>query len=158
MYYIHLTSRGLPNYKQLQPRYFPSFSADYKTSNYLETNIAALDNSATPNLKHSQMRPLEREVAEEWGLGRRGDNVQFDWLGCIARKTGMPRMLLTSVIFLSAMVMIWLCFTTAATAPDQRVTTQVSWESLMLKHIFLRPLVQWPMKSRARRLRCRLAV
>lgn len=98
--------------------------ADYKTSNYLETNIAALDNSATPNLKHSQMRPLDAQDLEETNLGTL-DNVELDWLGCIARKTGMPRMLLTSVIFLSAMVMIWLCFTTAATAPEHRITTQV---------------------------------
>ena len=99
------------------------FAADYKTSNYLETNLAALDNSATPNLKHSQMHALEHNT-DSMDVPLR-DDVHLDWLGCIARKTGMPRFPLSFVIFCSAMVMIWLCFTTAVTAPEHRVSSQV---------------------------------
>ena len=47
-------------------------------------------------------------------------------MGCIAKKTGLPRLLLSLTIFVSAIVMIWLCFTTAATAPEQKVPSQVS--------------------------------
>ena len=36
--------------------------ADYKTSNYIETNIATLDNSITPNVKHSQVHGLEADL------------------------------------------------------------------------------------------------
>ena len=36
--------------------------AEYKTSNYLETNLEALDNSATPNFKHSEMHVFERDL------------------------------------------------------------------------------------------------
>ena len=99
--------------------------ADYKTSNYLETNLASVDNSATPNIKHSQLRPLMERSLEPSQFTTRED-LNSDWLGCIAKKTGLPRLLLSFTIFMSAVVMIWLCFTTAASAPEQRVPTQVN--------------------------------
>ena len=148
---------------------------DYKTSNYIETNIASLDNSITPNVKHSQVHGLEADLdginyaanthAREEQPQVKVNPVRYDfdnkllfltlkkhnthsfephfihitgcvckstcnfffqdWLGCIAKKTGLPRLLLSLTIFVSAIVMIWLCFTTAATAPEQKVPSQV---------------------------------
>ena len=96
---------------------------DYKTSNYIETNLASVDNSATPNLKHSQVHAIDRDIGD-LSFSVKEDQPS-DWLGCIAKKTGLPRMLLSFTIFISAIVMIWLCFTTAATAPEHRVMPQV---------------------------------
>ena len=100
---------------------------DDKTSNYWETNIEPLDNAATPMLKNSQMRSARSfedgpnySVMEEPGMGA-------DWLSCIAKKTGVPRLLLCLLILFCAITMIWLCLTAAVTAPDQRVHAQVSW-------------------------------
>merc|ERR1719210_2935697 len=99
---------------------------DYKTSNYLESNLMAVDNSATPNIRHSQ---LQRLVGRDFGSDSEAnyaaqDAANNDWLGCIAYRTGLPRLLLSCTIFLSAVVMIWLCLTTAATAPEHRVPAQ----------------------------------
>jgi len=109
-----------------QPRYVEySFTPekmdrleDTKTSNYIETNLAAVDNSATPNVKHSQMHAVYPSIEEV------REDIPADWLSCIAKKTGLPRLLLSFTIFISAMVMIWLCFTTAVTAPEHRIHTQ----------------------------------
>ncbi|GAB6025635.1 Transmembrane protein 59 [Chamberlinius hualienensis] len=45
----------------------------------------------------------------------------IDWLGCVSKKSGLPRWLLGLVIFVSAIVMVWLCFATTATAPEQHI-------------------------------------
>jgi len=95
---------------------------DYKTSNYVETNIASLDNSITPNVKHSQVHAQDMDNLNY--MSKSKDDIPQDWLGCISKKTGIPRLLLSMTIFLSAMVMIWLCLTTAATAPEQKITRQ----------------------------------
>jgi len=48
----------------------------------------------------------------------------MDWLGCVSRKSGLPRWFLAMTIFLSSFVMIWLCFATTATAPEHKIQTQ----------------------------------
>jgi len=99
---------------------------DYKTSNYLETNLASVDNSATPRIfrNNFQLHPLvARDLDSDVSMSLAEDN-NTDWLGCIAKKTGLPRTLLTLTIFMSAVVMIWLCFTTAATSQEQRLPVQ----------------------------------
>ena len=50
--------------------------------------------------------------------------MQSGWLGCLSSKTGLPKVLLTFAIFLSALGMIWLAFSTTVTASEQRITTQ----------------------------------
>ena len=98
-------------------------SIEYKTSNYVETNLAEIDNSATPDLKLSQVHAMERDVGDE--LQPAAENqASYDWLSCISKKTGMPRLLLTGTIFVSAFVMIWICLSSAVTAPEQRVAPQ----------------------------------
>ncbi|XP_002738324.1 transmembrane protein 59-like [Saccoglossus kowalevskii] len=44
-----------------------------------------------------------------------------DWLGCVSKKSGLPRWVLSATILLSSMALLWLCCATAVTAPDQRV-------------------------------------
>lgn len=106
----------------------PPFTGEYKTSNYIETNLAFLDNSATPNLKNSQVNALDRQ-GRDLGLAVEepvDEQQSPDWLSCVSRKTGLPRLILSLTIFLAAIVMIWLCVTAIATAPEQRVPKQVS--------------------------------
>ena len=82
-----------------------------------------MDNSATANVKNSQMHALERDM--RGANYATADAQNQDWLSCISNRTGLPKLFLSFSLFLSAMVMIWLCFTTAATAPDQHVKAQV---------------------------------
>jgi hypothetical protein len=119
-----IVMRSEPQY-MLDDVSISSQDADYKTSNYIETNLAAVDNSATPNLRHSQMpHAVERDMAPlDLASESERQEAPTDWLGCVAMKTGIPRLLLSFTIFISAMVMIWLCFTTAATAPEHRIST-----------------------------------
>jgi hypothetical protein len=44
--------------------------------------------------------------------------MRSDWLTCVARKTGIARIVLCFLILATAVVMIWFCLTAAATAPD----------------------------------------
>lgn len=93
--------------------------------NYFESNLEPLDNSATPNLKHSQVKSLYPNVETVSSSGYYDSDQPDDWLGCISKKTGLPRLFLSLTIFLSAMVMVWLCLTTAATAQDHKVKQEV---------------------------------
>ncbi|XP_023653790.1 transmembrane protein 59-like [Paramormyrops kingsleyae] len=60
--------------------------------------------------------------------GQRGDSppADHDFLGCMSRRSGLPRWILAACLFLSIMVMLWLSCASLVTAPDQRVKTQLS--------------------------------
>ncbi|XP_069505404.1 transmembrane protein 59-like isoform X4 [Ambystoma mexicanum] len=49
---------------------------------------------------------------------------EHDILGCISKRSGLPRWILAACLFLSIMVMLWLSCATLVTAPDQHVKTQ----------------------------------
>ncbi|XP_029470309.1 transmembrane protein 59-like [Rhinatrema bivittatum] len=49
---------------------------------------------------------------------------EHDFLGCMSKRSGLPRWILVACLFLSIMVMIWLSCATLATAPEQHVKTQ----------------------------------
>ncbi|XP_074643368.1 transmembrane protein 59-like [Tubulanus polymorphus] len=88
----------------------------FKTTNYMESSIESNDNSATPLFKNSQIDPdINFSIM---------DDQSKDWLDCISKKTGVPRLFLMFTILMSACVMIWLSFTISATAPDQKVMSQ----------------------------------
>ncbi|CAH1774311.1 unnamed protein product, partial [Owenia fusiformis] len=96
-----------------------------KTMNYIDTNLAVLDNSATPNVKNSQIDTFERDLRDiDFSMEEADSQNSSDWLECIAKKTGLSRLFLSLTILCSALAMIWLCFTTAATAPDQKLKPQ----------------------------------
>lgn len=97
-------------------------NADDKTSAYLETNIAGQDNSATPllNFRASQIRAAQQL---DGNLQMDVDEMNHgDWLTCVARKTGIARIVLSFLILACAIVMIWFCLTAAATAPEQNLS------------------------------------
>ncbi|XP_034767940.2 transmembrane protein 59-like isoform X2 [Acipenser ruthenus] len=51
---------------------------------------------------------------------------EHDFLGCMSRRSGLPRWILAACLFLSIMVMLWLSCASLVTAPDQHVKTQLS--------------------------------
>ncbi|KAH3698293.1 transmembrane protein 59-like [Dreissena polymorpha] len=103
---------------------------DEITASFIETNIKPLDNSATPYLKthsygaqrndddliHLSARDIDASI------GPHDDHM--DWLSCVATKTGLPRLLLSWLLLMCAIVMIWLCLSAAVTAPEQKVYTE----------------------------------
>ncbi|KAG2463957.1 TM59L protein, partial [Polypterus senegalus] len=54
------------------------------------------------------------------------DDAQFkhDFLGCMSRRSGLPRWILAACLFLSIIVMLWLSCASLVTAPDQHIKTQ----------------------------------
>lgn len=98
---------------------------EYRTSNYLETNIESGNNVATPQLRNSQLHPGNSQGSDDdINLSLHDlDGQSADWLACISQKIGMPKMLLTALVLLCAVVMIWLCLTAAVTAPEHRVSS-----------------------------------
>jgi len=104
--------------------------SEFNTASYFETNIEAIDNSATPFLKNSPYRAhrndediLDLSARDGTSVHSSYDN-HADWLSCIAKKTGLPRLLLSWVLLMCAVVMIWLCLSAAVTSPEQRIYTE----------------------------------
>ncbi|XP_059149398.1 transmembrane protein 59-like isoform X2 [Physella acuta] len=121
--------KSQPQVLDMDVQDFDDYSAFKGTSSMIETNIEASDNTATEVLRHSQMKSargftdeLNAAEAEPWKLN---DNSS-DWLTCIARKTGIPRLILCMIILFSAIAMIWLCMSAAVTAPEQRFPQKLS--------------------------------
>ncbi|XP_067086679.1 transmembrane protein 59-like [Osmerus mordax] len=52
--------------------------------------------------------------------------TEHDLLGCMSRRSGLPRWILAVCLFLSIMVMLWLSCASLVTAPEQHVKTQLS--------------------------------
>ncbi|KAJ8307780.1 hypothetical protein KUTeg_014664 [Tegillarca granosa] len=93
---------------------------EYNTANYFETNLEPLDRSATPVLKNSQMFYPRQSL----DLAAQDDKHSSDWLSCVSKKTGLPRLFLSLLLLMCAIMMIWLCLTAAITAPEQRVKSE----------------------------------
>ncbi|NXP44857.1 TM59L protein, partial [Heliornis fulica] len=49
---------------------------------------------------------------------------EHDFLGCMSKRSGLPRWILATCLFLSIMVMLWLSCASLVTAPEQHVKTQ----------------------------------
>ncbi|CAD5112396.1 DgyrCDS1617 [Dimorphilus gyrociliatus] len=101
---------------------FDPASFDIKTSNILETNLAEVDKSATEDIKMSQLINSQETETSSTLLKEREATL----LACIARKTGLSRLILSLTLFLSAVFMLWLCFNSAATAPEHKINHQLS--------------------------------
>ena len=97
---------------------FFSLLAEYNTANYFETNLDSVDGSATPVLKNSQIFGFGD--SKEMSLSQDERNSS-DWLSCVSKKTGMPRLILSLILLSCAVMMIWLCLTAAVTSPEHRV-------------------------------------
>ncbi|KAL4658959.1 transmembrane protein 59-like [Arapaima gigas] len=61
-------------------------------------------------------------------FGQHADSppTEHDFLGCMSRRSGLPRWILAACLFLSVMVMLWLSCASLVTAPDQHVKSQLS--------------------------------
>ncbi|XP_076880657.1 transmembrane protein 59-like [Brachyhypopomus gauderio] len=74
----------------------------------------------------------DRNAAKAAGKGRRVGQrpedpaAEHDFLGCMSRRSGLPRWILAACLFLSIMVMLWLSCASLVTAPEQHVKTQLS--------------------------------
>lgn len=121
-----------PQYKVMDfpdTGYISDEDDEYNTASFIETNIEPIDNSATPYLKNSyEAHRNDDDIldlsARDLGsrVGPRDDHT--DWLSCIAKKTGLPRLLLSWLLLMCAIVMIWLCLSAAVTSPEQKVYTE----------------------------------
>ncbi|NWR77543.1 TM59L protein, partial [Centropus unirufus] len=49
---------------------------------------------------------------------------EHDFLGCMSKRSGLPRWILAACLFLSIVVMLWLSCASLVTAPEQHVKTQ----------------------------------
>ncbi|CAG5127648.1 unnamed protein product [Candidula unifasciata] len=106
--------------------------ASLGTSSVMETNIEPAGSVATEMSKHSQLKSAT-SAQDEFSaakispfFGSWDDRNSNDLLTCIARKTGMPRLILTIIMLLSAIALIWLCLSAAVTAPDMRSSQKLS--------------------------------
>lgn len=117
------------------------FFLDLNTASYFETNIEAVDNSATPFLRNSQYRAHRNDEdildlsAREMGSQRGSYDDHTDWLSCIAKKSGLPRLLLSWLLLMCAVVMIWLCLSAAVTSPEQKIYTEPKVNMLSVKYM-----------------------
>ncbi|XP_041061011.1 transmembrane protein 59-like isoform X1 [Carcharodon carcharias] len=55
---------------------------------------------------------------------REGLQSQHDFLGCMSRRSGLPRWILAACLVLSILVMLWLSCASLVTAPEQHVKSQ----------------------------------
>lgn len=91
-----------------------------------------MDNSATPYLNKlpygaqpiddDDTIDLQTRDLENFRSKRR--EYEEDWLSCVAKKTGLPRLVLSWLLLMCAIVMIWLCLSAAVTSPDHKVYTE----------------------------------
>ncbi|XP_030640947.1 transmembrane protein 59-like [Chanos chanos] len=76
----------------------------------------------------------EKNTARGGGAGkgkRSGQHAddptaEHDFLGCMSRRSGLPRWILAACLFLSIMMMLWLSCASLVTAPEQHVKNQLS--------------------------------
>lgn len=106
-----------------QPQFFAQIDStdtddEYNTANYFETNLDSVDGSATPVLKNSQILGFGDSMEMSQSQDERNSS---DWLSCVSKKTGMPRLILSLILLSCAVMMIWLCLTAAVTSPDHRI-------------------------------------
>uniref|UniRef100_A0A8D2L9P3 Transmembrane protein 59 like n=1 Tax=Varanus komodoensis TaxID=61221 RepID=A0A8D2L9P3_VARKO len=69
-------------------------------------------------------KPIYRNVKVQLPAEPQG-SPEHDFLGCMSKRSGLPRWILAACLFLSVMVMLWLSCASLVTAPDQHVKTQV---------------------------------
>uniref|UniRef100_A0A8C4HGQ6 Transmembrane protein 59-like n=1 Tax=Dicentrarchus labrax TaxID=13489 RepID=A0A8C4HGQ6_DICLA len=74
----------------------------------------------------------DRGAAKAGGKGKHpvqhadDPTAEHDFLGCMSRRSGLPRWILAACLFLSIMVMLWLSCASLVTAPEQHIKTQLS--------------------------------
>ncbi|XP_051893801.1 transmembrane protein 59-like [Pristis pectinata] len=74
--------------------------------------------------KGADSRMIPEPVLKEKLTDREGSQSQHDFLGCMSRRSGLPRWILAGCLVLSIVVMLWLSCASLVTAPDQHVKSQ----------------------------------
>ncbi|XP_062815072.1 transmembrane protein 59-like [Anolis carolinensis] len=92
---------------------------------------AAWTPSAANTLKpHTGLReklerpPVEEAKSQGQLLADSPAPPEHDFLGCMSKRSGLPRWILAACLFLSVVVMLWLSCASLVTAPDHHVKTQ----------------------------------
>ncbi|XP_062452202.1 transmembrane protein 59-like isoform X1 [Rhea pennata] len=88
--------------------------------------VGAQHRGSAPPLRLPGPRPLGREppAEEPRGAAPEPPLPEHDFLGCMSRRSGLPRWILAACLFLSVVVMLWLSCASLVTAPEQHVKTQ----------------------------------
>ncbi|OXB73129.1 UNVERIFIED_CONTAM: hypothetical protein H355_012054, partial [Colinus virginianus] len=81
--------------------------------------------SPQPHTGPQQKEEKSPPGKEPWGKAKPADTAQpeHDFLGCMAKRSGLPRWILAACLFLSIVVMLWLSCASLVTAPEQHVRT-----------------------------------
>ncbi|XP_040449517.1 LOW QUALITY PROTEIN: transmembrane protein 59-like [Falco naumanni] len=68
--------------------------------------------------------PMKKPRGKAKHSTRTPPQPEHDFLGCMSKRSGLPRWILAACLFLSIMVMLWLSCASLVTAPEQHVKTQ----------------------------------
>ncbi|NWY59559.1 TM59L protein, partial [Chionis minor] len=68
--------------------------------------------------------PVKEPLSKAKGQHPDPPQPEHDFLGCMSKRSGLPRWILAACLFLSIMVMLWLSCASLVTAPEQHVKTQ----------------------------------
>ncbi|XP_007897068.1 transmembrane protein 59-like [Callorhinchus milii] len=87
--------------------------------------------SATLSPRAAAPEAIEKSSKEEQELKRmfvhpEEPHSEHDFLGCMSRRSGLPRWILAACLVLSILVMLWLSCASLVTAQDQHVKSQLS--------------------------------
>ncbi|KAH0625785.1 hypothetical protein JD844_034032 [Phrynosoma platyrhinos] len=78
-------------------------------------------------LREKLERPLLKEPKSKANIQPPAETQtppEHDFLGCMSKRSGLPRWILAACLFLSIVVMLWLSCASLVTAPEQHVKTQ----------------------------------
>uniref|UniRef100_A0A8C0Z9T1 Transmembrane protein 59 like n=1 Tax=Cyanistes caeruleus TaxID=156563 RepID=A0A8C0Z9T1_CYACU len=105
---------------------------EYPALEALEIQPAQPGSGPSPGLPQPHAGPRAKgdkpPVKEPRGKGKahppEPPQQEHDFLGCMSKRSGLPRWILAACLFLSIMVMLWLSCASLVTAPEQHVKTQ----------------------------------
>uniref|UniRef100_A0A6I8NC39 Transmembrane protein 59 like n=1 Tax=Ornithorhynchus anatinus TaxID=9258 RepID=A0A6I8NC39_ORNAN len=81
-----------------------------------------LDSHSDPGEKLE--KPARKEAKGKARLQTSEPPQPADFLGCMSKRSGLPRWILAVCLFFSVLVMLWLSCASLVTAPDQHIRTQ----------------------------------
>ncbi|CAH2293366.1 transmembrane 59-like, partial [Pelobates cultripes] len=84
--------------------------------NTLKPHTGLRDKLEKPSAKDSKMKHKLPHMETS--------QSEHDFLGCMSKRSGLPRWILAACLFLSIMVMLWLSCASLVTAPDQHIKAQ----------------------------------
>ncbi|NWH63913.1 TM59L protein, partial [Geococcyx californianus] len=105
---------------------------DYPVSELQETQPERPGPGSSPRVPQphtgSRAKGEKPPMKELWGKAKvqhvDSPQPEHDFLGCMSKRSGLPRWILAACLFLSIMVMLWLSCASLVTAPEQHVKTQ----------------------------------